>query len=67
MGEKLSRGQIITCSLKKTVEYWLRWDKWKQNVALDTEGAYKGGLENPVCQGWGGEGTAVQCLGQNKS
>lgn len=24
VGEKLSRGQIITCSLKKTVEYWLR-------------------------------------------
>lgn len=31
----------------------------KQNVALDTEG----GLENPVCQGQGGHGTAVQCLG----
>jgi len=37
-------------------------------VALDIEGEYEGGLENPVCQGRGGEGTADQCLlGQYKN
>lgn len=39
----------------------------KQNVALDSEEAHEDGLENPVCQGQSGVGTAVQYLGHHKN